>query len=75
MVTAINQGDYATARRLHLDLLELHQAMFIEANPVPVKTSASLMGLCAKDVRLPLCELQPANLEKLQAILKKYALI
>jgi len=75
MVSAVANGDYPTARKLHLELLELHQAMFIEANPVPVKTSASLMGLCAKDLRLPLCELQPANLEKLQTILKKYKLI
>jgi len=75
MVKAAQESDYAGARQMHLDLLELHQAMFIEANPVPVKTSASLMGLCSKDVRLPLCEMQPANLEKLQAVLKKYKLI
>ncbi|WP_020677091.1 4-hydroxy-tetrahydrodipicolinate synthase [Geopsychrobacter electrodiphilus] len=75
MVTAVQNGDYVTARKLHLDLLELHQAMFIEANPVPVKTSASLMGMCTKDVRLPLCEMQPANFVKLQAVLKKFNLI
>lgn len=75
MVSAINAGDYTSARRMHLDLLELHQAMFIEANPVPVKTSASLMGLCNKDVRLPLCELQPDSLEKLQSVLRKHKLI
>ncbi len=75
MVTAAEKGDYASARKLHLNLLELHQAMFIEANPVPVKTSASLMGLCGDLVRLPLSPLQPASLEKLQTVLKKYELI
>lgn len=75
MVTAIDAGDYVTARRLHLDLLELHQAMFMEANPVPVKTSASMMGMCGDQVRLPLSPLESANREKLQAILKKYKLI
>lgn len=75
MVTAAASGDYVTARKLHLGLLELHQAMFIEANPVAVKTSASLMGLCRDLVRLPLSPLLPPNREKLQAILKKYELI
>jgi len=75
MVTAATSGDYATARQLHLQLLELHQAMFIEANPVPVKTSASMMGLCGDLVRLPLSPLEAANREKLQAVLKKYELI
>ncbi len=75
MVAAAAAGDYATARSLHLKLLELHRAMFIESNPVPVKTSASLMGKCGNTVRQPLCEMQPGNLEKLQAVLKKFELI
>ncbi|TYO97480.1 dihydrodipicolinate synthase [Geothermobacter ehrlichii] len=75
MVAAAAEGDYATARKLHLQLLELHKAMFIESNPVPVKTSASLMGKCGDTVRLPLAPMAPANLEKLQAVLKKYELI
>jgi len=75
MVAAAAAGDYATARSLHLQLLELHKAMFIESNPVPVKTSASLMGKCGSTVRLPLSPMAPANLEKLRAVLKKYELI
>lgn len=75
MVTAIDAGDYVNARRLHLELLDLHQAMFIEANPVPVKTAASLMGLCRAEVRLPLCALQAESHEKLQSVLKKHGLI
>lgn len=75
MVTAINAGNWAEAKRLHLDLLELHQAMFLESNPVPVKTSLALMGKMAAHVRLPLVALQPASLEKLTAILKKQGLL
>jgi len=75
MVTAVQQGDWTEARRLHLQLLEVHQAMFIESNPVPVKTSASLMGKCRSNVRLPLVAMQPANLEKLQAVLRRHGLI
>jgi len=75
MVVAATQGDYDKARALHLKLLDLHQAMFIEANPVPVKTSASLMGKCKANVRLPLTQMDLSNLDKLQVVLKKYELI
>ncbi|WP_298039786.1 4-hydroxy-tetrahydrodipicolinate synthase [uncultured Desulfuromonas sp.] len=75
MVTAAEEGDYATARKLHLELLEFHTAMFIEANPVPVKTTLGLMGKISADVRLPLVGMQPASLEKLKAILMKYDVI
>jgi 4-hydroxy-tetrahydrodipicolinate synthase len=75
MVAAVNAGNWAEAKRLHLDLLDLHQAMFIESNPVPVKTSLALMGKIQANVRLPLVGLQPATLEKLTAVLKKHKLI
>jgi 4-hydroxy-tetrahydrodipicolinate synthase len=75
LVAAAAAGRWEEARSLHLQLLDLHQAMFIESNPVPVKTSASLMGLCRADVRLPLSPLLPASLEKLQAVLKKHDLL
>ncbi len=75
MVTATQQGDHATARKLHLDLLDFHNAMFIESNPVPVKTTLALMGKLQLNVRLPLVEMQPANLEKLKGILQRYQLI
>jgi 4-hydroxy-tetrahydrodipicolinate synthase len=49
--------------------------MFIEANPVPVKTTLGLMGKLNPTVRLPLVSLMPANLEKLKGILERYQLI
>jgi 4-hydroxy-tetrahydrodipicolinate synthase len=75
MVTAINAGNWGEAKRLHLQLLDLHQAMFIESNPVPVKTSLALMGKIAAHVRLPLVPLQAASLAKLTAVLKKQGLL
>lgn len=75
MVSAVQNNDWETAQRLHLQLLDVHQAMFIESNPVPVKTSAALMGKCRSDVRLPLFAMQSGNLEKLQAVLRKHQLI
>jgi 4-hydroxy-tetrahydrodipicolinate synthase len=75
LVDAFFAGDYETARRLHLGTLKIGSAMFIESNPVPVKTSLELMGKASADVRLPLCPLGNGNKEKLTAILKEYNLI
>ncbi len=68
-------GDLATARKLHLDTLKISNAMFIESNPVPVKTALGLMGKCSDEVRLPLCPMSAANKAKLEAIMKEYKLI
>ncbi len=75
MVQAIQEGRWDEALQLHLQLLDLHQTLFIEANPVPTKTSAALMGMCRADVRLPLVDMQPENLEKLKTVLTKHGLI
>jgi len=75
MVQAINDDRWDDARTLHLQLLDLHQTLFIEANPVPTKTSAALMGKCRADVRLPLVAMQPENLKILNMVLKKHGLI
>ena len=75
MVEAAQNGDYTTARKLHLELLEFHTAMFIESNPVPVKKTLELMGKIEANVRLPLVDMGDATLEKLKSVLKKYALI
>jgi 4-hydroxy-tetrahydrodipicolinate synthase len=68
-------GDLATARKLHLDTLKISNAMFIESNPVPVKTALGLMGKCSDEVRLPLAPMGAANKAKLEAIMKEYKLI
>jgi len=75
MTTAALEGRWAEARTLHLALLEFHTAMFIESNPVPVKTTLELMGKIKANVRLPLVGMGDSTLEKLKAILKKYSLI
>lgn len=68
-------GDLDKARQLHLDTLKISNAMFIESNPIPVKTALGLMGKCSDEVRLPLCPMSAANKEKLAAIMKEYKLI
>lgn len=75
MVDAFNAGNMEEARRLHLYLLKISNAMFIESNPVPVKAAVSLMGKCSDEVRLPLAPLMEVNRAKLIAIMKEYKLI
>ncbi len=75
MVKAVQEGRWEEARKQHLELLDIHNAMFIESNPVPVKTAASLMGKCGAEVRLPLVDMQPGSLEKLKGVMKSYGLI
>lgn len=52
--SACMQGAYDTARELQDRLMPLHDALFIEPSPAPVKYAASLLGLCTDEVRLPL---------------------
>lgn len=72
---AWREGDLAAARGLHERYLSLMNAMFLEVNPIPVKTALSLMGYCAEEFRLPLCSPEEVTREKLRNALKKYALI
>ena len=69
------EGDMGGSRVMSDDLLSLHNAMFIETNPTPVKTALSLMGKISDEVRLPLCEMSKANHDKIKDILTKYGLI
>jgi 4-hydroxy-tetrahydrodipicolinate synthase len=75
LVDAFKAGNMEEARRMHLKLLKISNAMFIETNPVPVKTALGLMGKCSAEVRLPLCEMSEANTAKLSSIMKEYGLI
>jgi 4-hydroxy-tetrahydrodipicolinate synthase len=75
MCKSFFDGDLAGARKLHYKLLPLSQAMFVETNPVPVKTALAMMGLVREEFRLPLVGLQEANRAKLEATLKGYGLI
>jgi len=75
LVDAFFAGDLETARQLHLKTLKIGNVMFIESNPVPVKTALELMGKAPADVRLPLAPLSDASKAKLTAIMKEYNLI
>jgi 4-hydroxy-tetrahydrodipicolinate synthase len=61
--------DYAGALAIQDRLLPLHDALFTNPNPAPVKYAASLLGLCASEVRLPLVEADEASQAKVREAL------
>jgi 4-hydroxy-tetrahydrodipicolinate synthase len=74
---ALLAGDLARARDLMYDLLPLVRAltMSFEVNPIPVKTAAALVGLCAEEFRLPLTPMSPGNRAQLERVLREHALV
>lgn len=75
MVREFRQGNVKKAQDMHYKMLHLTKTLFIETNPIPVKTAMGLMGLCSPDLRLPLCPMDEENLEKLKKALKDYGLL
>ncbi len=69
------QGNFEDARKLHYYLLDLFKILFIETNPIPVKTACWMMGMCEKEFRLPLCGMKPENEKKLEEVLRKYGIV
>jgi 4-hydroxy-tetrahydrodipicolinate synthase len=65
MVMKYLDGDLDGARKLQLDMIPLISALFCEVNPIPIKTALNLMGWEVGPLRMPLCEMEPANQEKL----------
>lgn len=68
-------GDHEGAARLQIEYFDVLRDLFIETNPIPVKTAAKLMGLPGGAMRLPLCDMTEPNFERLKATLKKHRLI
>jgi len=68
-------GKWDAARELHFRLLPLNDALFLETNPVPVKTALGLMGKIDPEVRLPLVPLAPSHVQQLTAVLDQYGLL
>jgi len=73
MVSALLDGDFESGRELHYELLPLFRALFLETNPIPVKTAASILGLCSDEMRLPLVPMSDGNLEELRRVMDENA--
>jgi 4-hydroxy-tetrahydrodipicolinate synthase len=69
MFTAFFKGNLAEAVKVHEHLLPVSRAMFIESNPIPVKTAMHHLGMAAGPLRLPLCSMSDDNKRKLISVL------
>lgn len=75
LVTAFNAGNKAKASEINDKMIPLIKAIFIETNPIPVKKAMELLGMCSSEMRLPLCDMEDANIEKLKVALHNYGLL
>lgn len=75
LVRSFEEGEVDRARALHYELLALTKALFLETNPIPVKTAMGLAGLLPEaSLRLPLCPMSDGNLAKLKEALRPFRL-
>jgi len=75
LVSSYLRGDIERAKQLHYKLFDLFKAMFIETNPLPIKTAMARLGMIEKEWRLPLEAMEEENEEKLERTLSSYGLI
>ena len=70
MVHRALEGDLEEARQIHQELYPLSKVLFIETNPIPVKTALGMMKKISPEFRLPLCEMGKDNQKKLREVLR-----
>ena len=68
-------GNYAGGAAMQLKYLKFINSLFCEVNPVPVKTAMAALGYCTEEMRLPLCEMEDANKEKLINAMRELSII
>lgn len=72
LTDAALEGRFEDAGRIDEELKPLYKACFVESNPVPVKAALSLMGLCTKEMRLPLTEASSSTVQLMQDIIQAF---
>ncbi len=72
LVRTAEKGDRAATEKLHRRLLPVLKDMFIEPNPVPIKTALAWRGMMLPDCRLPLCEMTPSNQDRFRKTLAAF---
>lgn len=75
IVKLFNNGEHEKAASVQREILKLCDAMFMETNPIPVKTSLAIMGKIKEEFRLPLCQMGEENKKALQSVLEEYKLV
>ena len=69
------EGRVEESRKNFLKILDLIHALFIEVNPIPIKTAMNLMGFGVGKLRMPLCDMTEENLKKLTHVLKAHGFV
>jgi 4-hydroxy-tetrahydrodipicolinate synthase len=75
MVDAYAAGNVNKAMALHKKYYCLFRDLFVETNPIPIKTAMAMKGMIAEEFRLPLCEISASGREKLTAALKRCGIL
>jgi len=75
LTEACLHGNWEKGRETQFKLLSLIRSLFIETNPIPVKTALSLMGKCTADLRLPLTPMTEGNLKKLTLAMRDFGFL
>ena len=75
MVKLSLDGDIASAREIHYKYWRVFKDLFVETNPIPVKTAMEMRGMLKFEMRLPMCAMQPANQERLRQTLESCGLL
>lgn len=65
-------GDFAAAEQINAALKPLYKACFVETSPIPAKAAMNLMGLCTKEMRLPLTEASSSTVELMQELIQAF---
>ncbi|MDR1784417.1 MAG: 4-hydroxy-tetrahydrodipicolinate synthase [Endomicrobium sp.] len=74
-IKEFRDGNMRKAMNIHYKLLPLVKSMFVETNPIPIKTAASLLGICEPSLRLPMCDMEETNRLILEKALKDYGVL
>jgi 4-hydroxy-tetrahydrodipicolinate synthase len=75
LTDACLDGKWERGRELQLKLIPLIRSVFLETNPIPIKTALALMGKCSGELRLPLTPMSEGNLKKLRQTMVEFALL
>jgi len=75
MIEEFEKGNLKKAQEMHYKMLPLVRSMFLETNPICVKTAMEILGMCEPGLRLPLCPMDKDNFNKLKKALHDYGLL
>lgn len=75
LTDACLKGDWNAGRKIQFDLIPLIRSLFIETNPIPVKTALAMMGKCSGELRLPMTPMAEGNVKKLRQSMTEFGLL